>query len=49
MMFAKIKALVRSAAPRCFDSLAQTIGAALEAVTPGECAAYLRHAAYHST
>jgi transposase len=49
MMFAKIKALVRSAAPRCFDSLAKAIGAALEAVTPDECAAYLRHAGYHST
>jgi transposase len=50
MMFAKIKALVRSAASRRFESLANASepGAALEAVTPDECAAYLRHAGYHS-
>jgi transposase len=49
MMFAKIKALVRSAAPRCFEPLSTAIGNALAAIIPDECAAYLPRAGYHST
>ena len=49
MLFAKIKTLVRSAAPRSFDTLTQAIGAALKAITPDECTAYIQHAGYHST
>lgn len=47
MLFAKIKALIRSAAPRCFDRLWKAIGKALDAVSPEECANYLAHAGYH--
>lgn len=46
MLFAKIKALVRSAAARCFDTLCTAIGKALEAVTDTECSNYLTHAGY---
>jgi transposase len=48
MVLAKLKALVRTAAPRCFDSVAKAIGAALEPVTPDDCAAYIRHAGHRS-
>lgn len=49
MLFAKMKALVRSAAARCFDTLCAAIGKALDAVTPAECSNYLRHAGYDPT
>lgn len=49
MLFAKIKALVRSAAARCADTLCSALKSALEAVTQTECANYLRHAGYAST
>jgi hypothetical protein len=38
MVFARIKARVRSAAARCADSLCTAIASALTAFTPQECA-----------
>ena len=49
MVFAKIKALVRSAAARCADTLGAAIASALTAIPPKECARYLRHAGYAPT
>jgi transposase len=49
MVFAKLKALVRSAAARCADTLCSAIASALDAFNPHECAQYLRHAGYAST
>lgn len=49
MVFAKIKAIVRSAAARCFDTLCDAIEAALSAIPRDECANYLRHAGYEPT
>ena len=49
MVFAKIKALVCSAAARCADTLCSAIASALPAFTPKRCAPYLRHAGYAST
>jgi hypothetical protein len=49
LMFAKLKALVRSAAARCADTLCSAIASALDAFNPRECARYLRHAGYVST
>jgi transposase len=44
--FAKLKALLRQAAPRSLEALWQTIGRLLDAFAPHECASYLRHAGY---
>lgn len=49
MLFAKIKALTRSAAARCFDTICTAIGKALDAVSKTECSNYLRHAGYDPT
>ena len=49
MVFAKIKARVRSAAARYAESLCSAIASALTAFTPQECAHYLQHAGYAST
>jgi hypothetical protein len=49
LMFAKLKALVRSAAARCADTLCSAIASALDAFNPWECARSLRHAGYAST
>ena len=46
MLFARIKALARNAAARCFDTISTAIGKALGAVSPTECFDYLRHAGY---
>ncbi len=48
-MFAKIKAITRSHAPRCFDTLCDAIKTALNAISKQECANYLRNAGYAST
>jgi transposase len=45
-LFAKLKALLRSAATRTVDALWHTIGKALDAFSPAECANYLAHAGY---
>jgi transposase len=44
--FAKLKALLRSAAARSVDVLWHTIGQLLDAFSPTECAHYLAHAGY---
>jgi len=49
MLFAKIKAPVRSAAARCFDTVCTAIANALDTVSAKECANYLRHAGYEPT
>ncbi len=49
MLFAKIKACVRGAAPRCFDTLCKAIGDALDGIDALECGNYLRGAGYSPT
>jgi transposase len=45
-VFAKLKALLRTAATRTVDALWRAIGQALDAFSPAECARYLAHAGY---
>ena len=45
-LFAKLKALLRTAAERTVEALWRAIGQALDAFTPGECANYLANAGY---
>ena len=45
-MFAKLKALLRKAAPRTREALWRTIGEKLSMFTPAECQNYLRHCGY---
>lgn len=45
-LFAKIKAFLRKRAARSVDALWDGIGAALQTVTPTECANCFRHAGY---
>jgi transposase len=45
-LFAKLKALLRSAARRTVDALWHAIGLALDAFTPAECTNYLANAGY---
>ena len=47
-VFAKLTALLRTAAARTQTTLWQAVGAALAAFTPAECAHYLAHAGYGS-
>jgi transposase len=44
--FAKLKALLRTAARRTVDALWRAIGHALDAFSPAECTRYLAHAGY---
>ena len=44
--FAKLKALLRKAAARTFDTLIQAIASALETFTHDECANYLANSGY---
>jgi transposase len=44
--FAKLKALLRKAAPRTVDALWDVIGESLSAFSPPECANYLANAGY---
>jgi transposase len=44
--FAKLKALLRTAAARTVEGLWHTIGQLLDAFSPAECAHYLAHAGY---
>ena len=44
--FAKLKALLRTAATRTVDALWHAIGQALDAFSPAECANYLANAGY---
>lgn len=45
-VFAKIKAVLRAKAIRNVDALWQALGQIADAITPTECANYLRHAGY---
>ena len=44
--FAKLKASVRKAAPRSLDAVSDAIANALTAISPQECANYLRNSGY---
>lgn len=48
-LFAKLKALIRRLAPRSREALFETIGYALDQVSPTECANYLAHAGYRQS
>ncbi len=48
-VFAKLKTLVRKAAPRSFDAIANALATALTAFSSQECANYLRNSGYAST
>jgi len=45
-VFAKLKALIRAAAPRTRETLWRTIGTTLDRFSPDECLRYIRHAGY---
>ena len=47
-VFAKVKTLVRKAAPRTLDAVNDEIAKALNAIPPQECANYLKGAGYAS-
>ncbi len=47
-VFAKLKALVRKAAPRSLDAVSSAIANALNAFSPQECANYLTNSGYAS-
>jgi transposase len=47
--FAKLKALLRKAAPRAIDAITENLGAILRSFTPRECANYLKNAGYASS
>jgi transposase len=47
-VFAKLKTLLRKAAERTIEATWRRIGCLLDAFTPTECAAYIRHAGYAS-
>lgn len=46
LRLAKLKALLRRAAPRSFDAIATALKHILERLGPAECANYLRHSGY---
>jgi hypothetical protein len=46
LLFAKLKALLRKAAERSIEDLWTRIGTLLDALTPQQCANYLRHDGY---
>ena len=48
-VFAKLKTLVRKAAPRSLDAVSDSIAKGLRAVSPNECSNYLRNAGYAYT
>ena len=48
-LFARLKALLRTAAARTVSTLWAAIGALLENFEPDECANYFRHAGYGAT
>ena len=48
-VFAKVKALLRQAAPRSFDAICQALNAILNRFSPAQCSNYIRHAGYVQT
>jgi len=49
MVFSKLKALIRRAAPRTVETLWNLLGSLLDAFSPNECRRYLRHCGYTAT
>lgn len=49
MVFAKLKALIRRAAPRTVEGLWNLLGHLVDAFPPDECRRYLRHCGYAAT
>lgn len=45
-VFAKLKALLRRAAPRCFDAICDALKIILDRFKPPECSNYIRHSGY---
>jgi transposase len=45
-MWSKVKQHLRSAAARTFDALQEAVTAALQTITPSDCAGYFRHCGY---
>ena len=48
-VFAKLKALLRRAAPRSFDAIAAATKASSNASAPPECVNYIRHSGHVQT
>ncbi len=48
-VFAKLKTLLRKAAPRTLDAISDTIAELLDSFAPQECANYFKNAGYAST
>jgi transposase len=48
-VFAKVKALLRRAAPRSFNAICTALKAILDEFKPAECANYIRHSGYVQT
>jgi transposase len=48
-MWSKVKASLRQAAARTFDTVVDAVGAALLAVTPDDCDGYFCHCGYDAT
>ena len=48
-VFAKLKQLLRKAAPRTLEAICAAIGEILGAFTPKECANYFGHSGYSPT
>jgi hypothetical protein len=46
MVFAKMKAVLRREAIRSVDALWRALGSIANAITPTECANYIRHCGY---
>jgi transposase len=46
MLFAKLKAIIRSLAAKTVDALWTALGQISQQVPPNECAAFIRHAGY---
>ena len=47
MMWSKVKQLIRGAEPRTFETLAQAVFAAMEAVTAADAEGFFSHSGYH--
>ena len=48
-MWSKVKAILRSAAARTFDTVVDAVAKALNAITPDDCEAYFCHCGYDAT
>ena len=48
-MWSKVKAILRTAAARTFDTLVDAVNLALRAITPADCEGYFDHCGYGDT